>query len=274
MKLSVVKKHTTSSALDATDLLPPCAIQFWKPILQLCLDDGTLLSLILDQIFTFLTDYYRLSASEPSILDRQRIGWIFYFIEQPTVQLDLRSIFIRLVRVLQPWFAEPLSQLVVRMAEKSVISEEKRETLLRTISMFADPFKLTNAEEESSLDILPRNELYTRERAMFRQRTSAVNVPAGFLNEEDDQNLELNLDLSKTDRNCKWKRKEMEVASLLPSVLGCVPKPKTTDQAPTKRKRSSSGRCLKQCERIHLFCLASIDPTLFHDLLWRQAHYR
>ena len=142
------------------------------------------------------------------MLDRQRLGWIFYFIEQPTVQLDLRSIFIRLVRVLQPWFAEPLSQLVVRMAERAVISEEKRETLLRTISMFADPFKPTNGHRETSLEVLPRNELYKRERAMFKQRTASANVPAGLLNDEDEQNLELNVDLSKTDRNCELHRKD------------------------------------------------------------------
>ena len=49
------------------------------------------------------------------------------------------------------------------------------------------------------------------------------------------------------------------------------------DQAPTKRKRCSSRMYLTPSaapEKILFWCLASIDPTLFHDLLWGQARYR
>jgi hypothetical protein len=135
--------------------------------------------LIIDKILIFITDYCQLKSNEYSIIDRQRIGWIFYFIEQPSVKLDLRSIFIRLVRILQPWFAEPLSQMIVRMADDTdgnggaLISEQKRDTLLRTISMFANPFENANDEQSttvSSLEVLPRNELYKKEINMFKQR--------------------------------------------------------------------------------------------------------
>ena len=214
--------------IESSDLLPICVIQFWKPVIQLILNDNNLVSLIIDKIFIFITDYYQLTSNEYSVIDRQRIGWIFYFIEQPSVKLDLCSIFIRLVRILQPWFAESLSQMVVRMADnmdgtrQALISERKRDTLLRTISMFANPFEYVNDNQSttiSSLEILPRNQLYKQEMAMFKKRkikrnnnilfdrifilgSTLADVPAGLLNNEDEQNLEMNIDLSKTDRNC------------------------------------------------------------------------
>lgn len=154
-------------------------IQFWKPIIQLILEDNNLVSFIIDKILNFITDYYRLSSNDHSVIDRQRIGWIFYFTEQISTKFDLCSIFIRLVRVLQPWFAESLSQMVVRMSDdmdgtrEPLISEQKRDTLLRTISMFANPFENTSEDQSttmSPLEILPRNELCKKELVIFKKR--------------------------------------------------------------------------------------------------------
>ena len=167
------------SLIESSDLLPTCVIQFWKQIVQLFVNDNTLISMIIDKILNFLTDYYRLTPNDHSIIDRQRIGWIFYLIEQSTNKLDLCSIFIRLVRILQPWFTESLAQLIVRMADdadgtrQALISEQKRDTLLRTISMFANPYENLNKEQStttSSLEIFPRNGLYKKELIMFRKR--------------------------------------------------------------------------------------------------------
>jgi hypothetical protein len=169
--------------LESTDLLPSCVIQFWKPIIQIIVNDSSLISIIIDKILNFISDIYGLTSTDPSIIDQQRIGWIFYLIDQPSIKIDLCSIFLRLVRILQPWFAESLSQMVVRMADDSdatrqpFISEQKRDTLLRTISMFANPFEHVNENQtttttttSSSLEILPRNELYKKEMSMFKKR--------------------------------------------------------------------------------------------------------
>ncbi|CAF2725510.1 unnamed protein product [Rotaria sp. Silwood2] len=237
---------------ESSDLLPTCVIQFWKPIIQIILNDYHFISLIIDKILNFITDYYRLPSNDFSIIDRQRIGWVFYLTEQSSTKLDLCSIFIRLVRILQPWFAELLSQMVVRMSDDmngtriALISEQKRDTLLRTISMFANPFEDINGDQSaiiSSLEILPRNELYKKEMIMFKKRTALAEVPAGLLNNEDEQNLEMDIDLSRTDRN----------------FLGCTTKRKLVDSLPMKRKRKSSP---------------SIDPKFFHDLLYPRHHYR
>ncbi|CAM4740066.1 unnamed protein product [Rotaria magnacalcarata] len=237
---------------ESSDLLPTCVVQFWKPIIQLILNDNNLVSLIIDKILNFITDYYRLSSSDCSVIDRQRIGWIFYFTEQLSTKLDHCSIFIRLVRVLQPWFAESLSQMVVRMSDdmdgtrQALISEQKRDTLLRTISMFANPFENINEGQStttSALGVLPRNELYKKETMIFKKLTAVAEVPIGLLNDEDEQNLEMNIDLSKTDRN----------------FLGCTSKRKLVDSVPMKRKRNSSP---------------SIDSKFFHDLLYSRHHYR
>lgn len=132
----------------------------------------------------YVSEIYGLTNDDPSIIDRQRIGWIFYFVEQPTLKLDLCSIFIRLVRILQPWFAEYLSQMVVRLSDdndgtqKPLISEQKRDLLLRTISMYASPYETihnqsatTTMTMSSPLEILPRNQLYKKELQMFKKRT-------------------------------------------------------------------------------------------------------
>lgn len=163
--------------VDSTDLLPTCVTLFWKPILQTIVADVQLVTLIVDKIFSFLTENFQLASSEPSIIDRQRIGWIFYFVDQSSIPLDLSSIFIRLARILQPWFAEQLSQMVVRMADggNALISEQKRDTLLRTISMFANPFvepTTTYETSDSPLKIFPRNQLNKRESILFKKRTN------------------------------------------------------------------------------------------------------
>ena len=165
-------------SIESFDLLPSCVIQFWKPVIPLILNDNNLISIIIDKTLIFLTECYCLTATDPSIIDRQRIGWIFYLIEQPTLKLDLCSIFIRLVRILQPWFEEFLSKMVIRMADDNdgtqqvFISEEKRDLLLRTISMFANPFENLDDDQTniSALEILPRNQLYKKEMMMFNKR--------------------------------------------------------------------------------------------------------
>ena len=222
---------------DSTDLLPPCVTLFWKPILQTIVADIHLVTLIVEKIFSFLTDFSQLPSANPSIIDRQRIGWIFYFVDQPSLQLDLSSIFVRLARILQPWFAEQLSQMVVRMSDessgggKALISEQKRDTLLRTISMFAHPFVESAANETtiSPLTIFPRNQLNQREMTLFRKRTRerpidfddlflfclgpmVSDVPIGLVNNEDEQDLEMNVDLSRTDRNCSFVRPIFEIS--------------------------------------------------------------
>jgi hypothetical protein len=173
------------SFIESSDHLPLCVIQFWKPILQIIVNDNNLISIIIDKILIYLTNIYGLSSNDYSIIDRQRIGWIFYLIDQSSLKLDLSSIFIRLVRILQPWFAESLSQLVVRMADdmdgtrQPLINKQKRDILLRTISMFAKPFENFNENQStttttttsSSLEILPRNELYKKEIFMFKKRS-------------------------------------------------------------------------------------------------------
>jgi hypothetical protein len=131
---------------------------------------------MIDKIFHFLTNIYGLTSNDCSIIDRQRIGWIFYLIDQPFLKFDLCEIFIRFVRILQPWFIESLTQMVDRMADdmngtrQVFISEQKRDTLLRTLSMFANPF-----DEQSTTilpwEILPRNELKKKEMIMFKKRT-------------------------------------------------------------------------------------------------------
>jgi len=180
------------SFIESSDHLPLCVIQFWKPILQIIVNDSSLISIIIDKILIYLTNIYGLSSNDYSIIDRQRIGWIFYLIDQSSLKLDLSSIFIRLVRILQPWFAESLSQLVIRMADdmdgtrQSLINEQKRDTLLRTISMFAKPFENLNENQSttiSSLEILPRNELYKKEIFMFKKR-SIKREKLIFLNEK------------------------------------------------------------------------------------------
>jgi hypothetical protein len=147
--------------------------------MQLIVNDNNLISIIIDKILIFISDYYQLTPNDYSIIDQQRIGWVFYLIEQPSIKLDLCSIFIRLVRILQPWFADSLSQMVVRMADdnngtqQALISEQKRDTLLRTISMFANPFENINNDQSTtttSLEIFPRNELYKQELFMFKKR--------------------------------------------------------------------------------------------------------
>jgi len=241
---------------ESSDLLPSCVTQFWTPILSLILSDSNLISILIDKILIYVSEIYGLTNDDPSIIDRQRIGWIFYFVEQPTLKLDLCSIFIRLVRILQPWFAEYLSQMVVRLSDdndgtqKPLISEQKRDLLLRTISMYANPYETihnqsatTTMTMSSPLEILPRNQLYKKELQMFKKRSVLAEVPIGLLGEEDDQNLEMNIDLSKTDRN----------------FLGCIPKEKPVEPVPTKRKRLSS---------------ATIDPSFFRDQFYPRYHHR
>ncbi len=165
--------------IESSDHLPSCVIQFWKPILQIIVNDSSLISIIIDKILIFLTDTYGLTSNDYSIIDQQRIGWIFYLIDQSSLKLDLCSIFIRLVRILQPWFAESLSQMVVHMADdmnetqQPLINEQKRDTLLRTISMFANPFENIDENQSttiSALEILPRDQLYKKELSMFKKR--------------------------------------------------------------------------------------------------------
>lgn len=218
---------------ESSEHLPLCVIQFWKPILQIILNDNNLISIIIDKIFNIITNIYGLVSNNPSIIDRQRIGWIFYLIEQPLLKLDLCSIFIRFSRILQPWFTDSLSQMVTQMSDdtnRNLITEEKRDLLLQIISMFANP--LENIEEnqittKSALEILPRNELYKKEILMFKKSSNfktkfykhknilfflsfsilgeiLAEVPMGLINNEDEQNLEMNIDLSKTERNCRY----------------------------------------------------------------------
>jgi hypothetical protein len=60
-----------------------------------------------------------------------------------------------------------------------LINKQKRDILLRTISMFAKPFENFNENQStttttttsSSLEILPRNELYKKEIFMFKKRS-------------------------------------------------------------------------------------------------------
>jgi len=69
---------------------------------------------------------------------------------------------------------------------QSLINEQKRDTLLRTISMFAKPFENLNENQSttiSSLEILPRNELYKKEIFMFKKR-SIKREKLIFLNEK------------------------------------------------------------------------------------------
>jgi hypothetical protein len=71
--------------------------------------------------------------------------------------------------------------------------------------------------------------------------TTLADVPAGLLNDEDEQNLEMNIDLSKIDRNCILYFVKLcfyLVVFLL--VLGCISKRKPVDPLPIKRKRTSS----------------------------------
>lgn len=69
--------------------------------------------------------------------------------------------------------------MVTRMADdingtrQVLITEQKRDLLLRTISMFTNPFE--NSEENqlttnSAVEILPRTELYKKETSMFKKR--------------------------------------------------------------------------------------------------------
>lgn len=181
-----------------------------------------MIDLIIKKIFIHINDICALPSIDPSIIDQQRIGWIFYFLNQSSIKLDHCSIFIQLIRILQPWFCQSLSQFVIQMADdqqgtgKALISEEKSQQLLRTISMFANP--LMNNDENPSVIIIPRNQLNKEELKMFSKRKKnsrkicwmiweylgeiLAEVPVGLLNEEDEQNLEMNIDLSKTDRNC------------------------------------------------------------------------
>jgi len=39
-------------------------------------------------------------------------------------------------------------------------------------------------------------------KSFFNLGTALAEVPIGLINDEDEQNLEMNIDLSKTDRNC------------------------------------------------------------------------
>ena len=135
--------------------------------------------IIIDKILIFISDYYRLPSNDYSIIDQQRIGWIFYLIDQSATKLDLCAIFLRLARILQPWFADSLSQMVIRMADnhngtrKAVISEDKRDVLLRTITMFANPFENIDDNQittSSSIESFPRNRLYQEELNLFRKR--------------------------------------------------------------------------------------------------------
>jgi hypothetical protein len=66
--------------------------------------------------------------------------------------------------------------MVVQMADdmngtRSVfISEQKRDTLLQTLSMFANPFD-DQSTTISPLEILPRNQLHKKQMIMFKKRT-------------------------------------------------------------------------------------------------------
>lgn len=228
---SLIYSCRFARALDSMDLLPKCVAVFWKPILQQIINDVGLTALIIDKILTFISERYCLSPTDYSIIDQQRIGWIFYLLEHSPNKLDLCAIFLRLARVLQPWFAEPLAQLVARLADSkdggrpALISEQKRDVLLRTISMFANPLENVGDEAAATTatEMCPRHELYKREVAMFKKRETRqgvdgivhmsglfvvgavlAEVPAGVANDEEEQNLEMNIDLSKTDRNCKY----------------------------------------------------------------------
>ena len=181
-----------------------------------------MINLIIKKIFVYVNEICSLPSTDPSIIDRQRIGWIFYFLNQSSIKLDHCSIFIQLIRILQPWFSQSLSQFVTQMTDdqqgtgKALISEEKSERLLRTITMFANP--MVDEDENDQMTIMPRNQLNKAELMMFKKRKEIIErldrsicgnlgeilaeVPVGLLNEEDEQNLEMNIDLSKTDRNC------------------------------------------------------------------------
>jgi hypothetical protein len=62
---------------------------------------------------------------------------------------------------------------------QALISEQKRDLLLRTISMFANPFENINDNQStriSPLEILPRNELYKKELFMFNKRKIKIHL--------------------------------------------------------------------------------------------------
>jgi hypothetical protein len=65
--------------------------------------------------------------------------------------------------------------MVVRMADdvdgtrQPFITEEKRDILLRTLSMLANPFD-EQSTTISPLEILPRNELTKKEMIVFKKR--------------------------------------------------------------------------------------------------------
>ena len=171
------------SSIDSTDLLPSCTITFWKPIIQLILHDNSLIKVIIDKILIFLTDYYRLPTFECTIIDKQRVGWVFYLAEQSSTDVDLCSIFIRFARILQPWFAQHLSMLVVRMADcrssknGPIISEQKRDILLKTIALFTNPHDYVEESEStmpSSIDLFPRDKLNKQEMSLFYSRITLL----------------------------------------------------------------------------------------------------
>ena len=64
----------------------------------------------------------------------------------------------------------------------------------------------------------------------------------GLLNEEDEQNLEMDIDLSKIDRNCMRRTLFISISDYfsLCIVLGCVSKRKPVNPIPSKRKRTTS----------------------------------
>lgn len=138
--------------------------------------DSNFISLIIKKIFVYLNEICALPSSNPSVIDRQRIGWIFYFVNQSSIQLDHCSIFLQFVRILQPWFTQSLSQMVLQMVDTrpALISQEKADQLLTTISLFANPLDNLDEDDQTttnfSFDILPRNQLNKAELIMFKKR--------------------------------------------------------------------------------------------------------
>jgi hypothetical protein len=75
----------------------------------------------------------------------------------------------------------------------------------------------------------------------FNLGTALAEVPIGLINDEDEQNLEMNIDLSKTDRNCNNRFfKIIVLLFFFLLVLGCTSRQKPVDPLPIKRKRTSS----------------------------------
>ncbi|CAF0989994.1 unnamed protein product [Didymodactylos carnosus] len=200
-------------------LLPLVVIKFWKPVFELCIENGLTMMLIKQFLST-------IDPHSDSIINRQRVGWIFHIINKISTSsraesilsiYNLNTIFNTLIRNIRPWFVEYLIDLVKLMGDDNLkqISHEKCQKLIEILNIYMIPYDdqrkdvqhIVTTDNNSNEYAIPRKQMYIRDMAMVDNYIiEDMAIPAGLMStHENVTSAQYDLDynhLTET-RDCK-----------------------------------------------------------------------